>query len=128
VSSGVVLDASALLAVAHREPGAEQVLARSRDAVISAVNLAEVYSKLAQRGLSADAISSGLRHLVAGVIPFDEPLAMQTALLHARTREHGLALADCACLALGQWLDKPVLTADRRWAEVPDCGKVELIR
>jgi ribonuclease VapC len=128
VSSGVVLDASAVLAVAHREPGAKRVLARSRGAVMSSVNAAEVYSKLLQHGLNASEVASGLLQLVTQVIPFDDTLALQAGTLHARSRDRGLSLADCACLALGQSLGRPVLTADRRWTEIPDVGKVELLR
>ncbi|MGB6905026.1 MAG: hypothetical protein WBD98_19500, partial [Acidobacteriaceae bacterium] len=50
--SRVVLDASAILAAAHNEPGAGIVLAHVSEAAVSTVNLAEAQGKLIQRGLS----------------------------------------------------------------------------
>ncbi|WP_369822176.1 PIN domain-containing protein [Saccharomonospora sp. CUA-673] len=47
--------------------------------------------------------------------PFGREDALATAELWPRTRRHGLSLADRACLALAQRLDRPVLTSDREW-------------
>jgi ribonuclease VapC len=52
--SDYVLDASALLALVHGEPGAERVRAALGQAVISAINLAEVVGRLASTALTAD--------------------------------------------------------------------------
>lgn len=52
------------------------------------------------------------------VIPFDEDLALRTGLLRPATSDYGLSLGDRACLALGQHLHRPVLTADRMWKTV----------
>lgn len=49
--SEFVLDASALLALIHGEPGAERVLSVLDQAAISSVNLAEVVSRLAPAAL-----------------------------------------------------------------------------
>ena len=126
--SSAVLDASAVLAVAHAEPGADRVLARSGRGVMSAVNLAEVYARLLRAGVPAAEVAAGVAALVAEVVPFDRPQAEATAALHARTRPLGLSLADAACLALGAARGLPVLTADRGWAAVDGVGPVEVIR
>jgi ribonuclease VapC len=47
--SEYVLDASAILAFLNQEVGAEQVAETLTDAVISAVNLSEVMTKLIER-------------------------------------------------------------------------------
>lgn len=126
--SEVVLDASAVLAAANREPGAERVLTHAGRAVISSLNLAEVYAKLLGGGISEAAVSAGLSALVQRVIPLDQDSALTAARLHARTRSLGLSLADCVCLALGERLALPVLTTDAIWAKVELSVPVELIR
>jgi ribonuclease VapC len=48
--SSWVLDASALLALLHSEPGSERVAAALPDAEIASVNFSEVVAKLANEG------------------------------------------------------------------------------
>ncbi|HEY2414836.1 MAG TPA: hypothetical protein VGI40_21505, partial [Pirellulaceae bacterium] len=62
------------------------------------------------------------------IIPFDERLASDTALLWTEAKKVGLSMADRCCLALGRSLNRTVLTAERRWTEVEFGIKVELIR
>jgi ribonuclease VapC len=126
--SRAVLDASAVLAVANAEPGAEHVTRRPRRGVMSTVNVAEVYAKLLHKGVSPTEIALGVGSLVAEVVPFDRDQAEATAALHARTRALGLSLADAACLVLGVRLGLTVVTTDQNWAKVEGIGPVELIR
>jgi PIN domain nuclease of toxin-antitoxin system len=92
-----VLDASALLAYLQREPGYQRVRAvLDGGAVMSAVNLAEVYSKVVAAGLDLDETAAALRALGLRVIAFLEPDAYQSALLYRRARALGLSLADRA--------------------------------
>lgn len=83
-----------------------------------AVNLAEVASKLIDSGLPPDAIAEALDGLALDVRPFDHTLALAAGLLRSRTRSLGLSLGDRACLALGEHLSLPVLTADRAWRKL----------
>lgn len=124
----VVLDASAVLAVARNEPGADRVTAVRESAVLSAVNAAEVYAKLLTGGMSESMVTDGLRAVVRQVVPCDERLARVIGQTHARTRHLGLSLADCACLALGLMRGVPVLTTDRNWAKAEVGVTVEVIR
>ncbi|HEX4609855.1 MAG TPA: type II toxin-antitoxin system VapC family toxin [Urbifossiella sp.] len=126
--SRAVLDASAVLAVANAEPGADHVTRRSQRGVMSAVNVAEVFAKLLLRGVPAADISLGIGSLVTDVVPFDQDQAEAAAALHARTRALGLSLADTACLSLGARLGLPVVTTDRDWKKVEGVGPVEVIR
>lgn len=127
----VVFDASVVLAVARREAGADRARTLRDRAVLSAVNATEVAAKLLAAGLSDADITDGLQSIVRRVLPFDEEQSRIAAAIHARTRMHGLSLADCACLALGRVRQATVYTADRKWVELdlPALGvAVELIR
>jgi ribonuclease VapC len=113
-----VLDASALLAVMLGEPGADLVLEILPDAVIGAVNLAEVVAKLQERGVSDDEIDRDIAELDLPVISFDAAQAMAAGKLRARTRRHGLSLGDRACLALAMVRGAAAVTTDRDWAKL----------
>ena len=112
-----VLDASALLALLNREPGAQRVAEALQSGVaMSTVNLAEVVGKLADLGLPEGDIREVLEPLGMGVVDFDAAAAYAVGMLRPATRVAGLSLGDRACLALGQQVGKVVLTADRSWA------------
>ena len=115
----IVLDASALLAFLNGEPGAERVEARlSEGAVMSTVNLAEVVSKLTERGMPVAAIRNAVVGLGLRLEPFDEALAYESGELRKLTQRQGLSLGDRACLALGIRNSESVLTTDRAWDTV----------
>jgi len=123
-----VLDASALLASILHEPGHETVGPALAGSFISTVNLAEVASKLADRGYTDDSLGWVLREFDGEIVKFEAGTAIATGLLRTTTRSAGLSLGDRACLALAIELDLPALTADRRWKHVRTRAKVELIR
>lgn len=113
--SSVVLDASALLALLNAEPGADTVAAALPEAVIGAVNYAEVVSTLAEAGLSEAELGETLDGLALDVRPFDRAQVHAADRLRPATRARGLSLGDRACLALGRALQAPVLTTDSAW-------------
>jgi ribonuclease VapC len=127
----MVLDASALLAYLRDEPGAEVVSeAIAGGAAVSAVNLAEVLSRVADRGRDPAALVVRMteRGLLGGAIAvesFTTADAVETARLRPLTRKAGLSLGDRACLALARRLEAPALTADLAWSEAGDLA-VEL--
>ena len=123
-----VLDASAVLALLLGEPGADRVRARRAGAVVSAVTYAEVVGRAARLCGSAVEAARRVGRQEFAVTPFDRPQAEAAAAIHARTRHLGLSLGDCTCLALGQTLGRPVVTADRDWLRVEGVGPVEVIR
>jgi ribonuclease VapC len=124
-----VLDASAILAVISGEPGIEKLtpdlLAR---AVGSAVNLAEVQTKLVGRGWTSVQAWEDATSPVREVIPFDEQQARIAGDLVTQTRHVGLSLGDRACLALGIALKLPVYTAEKAWKQLKLSVKVHVIR
>lgn len=126
--AGIVLDASAVLTVVHGEPGAELVAGCLRNGVISAVNLAEVISKLIERGQPSERALEIVAPFPFKVVPVDEGLAHDIGVLRARTAHLGLSLGDRACLALGRRLGLPVLTCDRPWASLDLGMEIRLVR
>jgi PIN domain nuclease of toxin-antitoxin system len=117
--SDVILDASAILAVLNQEPGAELVQKHLARARISAVNLAEVITRLNLMGMPTDQILEVMSLLSLDVVPFDEEQAIQAGILARETKSAGLSLGDRACLALGILTGSSVLTADLAWQQIP---------
>lgn len=124
-----VLDASAILAVLNREPGAEKLTPHLLSTgVASAVNLAEVQGKLIDRGIGADAAWIATLSAVQEAMAFTADQAKIAGDLIAETRPLGLSLADRACLALGLALQAPVYTADRSWKNLKVGVRIHVIR
>ncbi len=124
----VVLDASAILAAANSEIGAETVFELRDHSAVSTVNLAEVKSKLVQRGLSTSDAWAAALSFSNEIFPFDSEQASIAGGLIVSTRQYGLSLGDRACLALAMVLDAPVYTADKVWAELDLGIKIHLLR
>lgn len=123
-----MVDASAVLAVAFREPGWEAARPLVVGALINAVNAAEVASKVMARGATPAEARVLLDAHYIDVVPLDAEQALLTGEMHRNTRAHGLSLADCACLALARSRDLPAVTADRAWRALPLDVEVVLIR
>ncbi len=133
--AGFVLDASALLAHLLAEPGGDVVrdTLAEHAAVMSAVNWAEVLSRLASAGADPYEVAQRLTSEAAlgdvlTVISLEGSDGPAIARLRAATRHLGLSLADRACLALAQRLELPVLTTDRAWAQLQIDVEIRLAR
>jgi len=124
----VVLDASALLAFLHEEPGGERVSPVLEGAHVSAVNWSEVLQKALQQGVDIDGMQQEFVEVGVTFEPFTPEQAETAARLFTRTRDHGLSLADRACLALAMEMGLPVMTADRAWAGLGLDIEVDVIR
>ena len=125
----VLLDASALLAAVNEEPGGERVAECLDDAAISAVNLAEVATKLREFGWRLMEVADFVADLQLEVLPFDLKDALQTAELRGPTRKLGLSLGDRACLAAARRTGYRVLTADGAWSRAKIRGvRIEIVR
>lgn len=116
--SGVVLDSSAVLAVINAEPGAVRVIEVLDGALLSAVNHAEVVTKLAERGVNRELARSTVLKIGVQVIDFGIDLADRAGELRRETRHLGLSLGDRACLALAEHEGLPAITADKKWVAV----------
>lgn len=126
--SRCLIDASAFLAFANREPGGERVQAVLRESFISAVNASEVVGKLTGQGFALDDAEKYLVQFVREVVPFDGRHAVLAAGLLPQTRALGLSLGDRACLALAKQTGLPVLTADQVWSKLDIGVNIEVIR
>ena len=123
-----MLDSSALLALAFGEDGAAVAGRAVGGAVMSAVNVTEVITRLIDRGASPEQARSALSRFGLTIRPFDESLALEAGSLRAATRSRGLSLGDRACLALAIRERAQVVTADRAWASLDLGIDVQVIR
>jgi len=124
----VVLDASALLAYLREEPGAEVVDGLLADACMASVNWAEVVQTSLSAGVDVEGMREDLQALGMRVEPFLPVDGERAGRLWPLTRQHGLSLADRACLSLGLRLGLTVVTCDRAWAQLPLDLEVQLLR
>jgi PIN domain nuclease of toxin-antitoxin system len=113
-----VLDSSAVLALIFNEPGAETVKAALPDALLSTVNLAEIITKLVEKGLPAEVARAAVEVLGAEIVDFEIEQAYVTGELRTATRSAGLSLGDRACLALARQRNARALTADQAWSKL----------
>ncbi len=124
----VVLDASALLALLWSEPGGDAVATVMDNAVMSAVNWAEVVSKLQERGIDLAEARPMLAELSIDVLPFDQEQAFATGALRMKSKHLGLSIGDRACLALAAMTKAPAYTADKAWAKLDAGVVVKVVR
>jgi len=124
----VVLDASAILAVAFKEAGNSVVMEQQPHAILSAVNHLEVVSKLLRFQMPMKEIEIFMGETFPGVVAFDKNQADIAGQFHDLHRLNGLSYADCSCLALAKLHGIPVLTGDRKWATVSLPVEVRLFR
>jgi len=127
--NSIVLDASTLLAVLNREPGADKLTPELlNNAVCSTVNLAEVQGKLVGRGLTPDEAWDAATSPIGEAVAFTAEQAKIAGSLITQTRALGLSFGDRACLALGLALRTPVYTADKSWKGLRLGIRIHIIR
>lgn len=123
-----VLDASALLAMLHGEPGGEAVQDLLGSATMSTINWSEVVQKALDRQVNVEGLRQDIEAMGLEIIPFSADQAEQAAHLRALTRQAGLSLGDRACLALAAELGLPAVTTDRAWSGLPVEVEVRVVR
>ena len=90
-----VFDASAVLALMQGEPGADKLRDLQPDAVVNAVNAAEVLAKLVNRGMPAAEAQAAYDALHLETTPFDPAMVA----VSARYVRKGVSLGDRCFLA-----------------------------
>jgi PIN domain nuclease of toxin-antitoxin system len=93
-----VFDASAVLALLQGEPGAERLGKLQSEAVVNAVNVAEVIAKLVARGMPVSEAQAVYEALHLGMTSFEPALAADSA----RFVHKGVSLGDRCFLAAAQ--------------------------
>lgn len=124
----VVLDASALLAFLHDEPGSAAVSQALDGACVSSVNWSEVLQKALHRSVNVEGMQQEFIDIGVSFESFTQEHAEIAARLWSQTRPHGLSLADRACLALATARNRPALTADRTWRRLDLDLDIRVIR
>ena len=97
-SNTPVFDASAVLALLQGEPGAERLGKLQSEAVVNAVNVAEVIAKLVTRGMPVAEAQAVYDALHLGMTSFEPALAVASA----RYVHKGVSLGDRCFLAAAQ--------------------------
>ena len=123
-----VFDASALLALANRERGHEMVTKHLPGAVISAVNLSEVYAKAIEKGSSLEDIQRYVAALPISTVPFDDEQAAVAATFRGKARQLNISFADTACLALGLVSGRVVISGEQKWQELGLAVQLKVFR
>ncbi len=125
----VVFDASAMLALIQHERGDEKLTNEILDrAVASAVNLAEVQSKLVKRSNDPDKAWAAALSTVSAVEPYTLEQARIAGDLTTATEKYGLSLGDRSCLALAIALKAPVYTTEQLWRNLKVGVPIHVIR
>ncbi len=124
-----VMDASAILALMQAEKGWEVVddLIREQQCVASCVNIAEVGTRMIDKGLAPSQLERTLKELDIQPVDFDLEQSTLCAELRLSTKHAGLSLGDRACLALTKLMDGTAVTSDRAWLDIAETIQVKVL-
>ena len=110
----IVFDSSALIMLFAKEPGYESVRQNLKHAIISSVNIAEVYKYCIDvQNLTPEDCQNLVKLSGIKIIDFCEEQALITAKIIKETKRYGISLGDRSCIALAMLKACPVLTCDK---------------
>lgn len=115
----IVFDSSAIIALFAKEKGYELIKKHMKDAIISSVNIAEVYRYCIDvQNLTEDDANNLIKMLDIKIIDFNNEQALITASLVSKTKQYGLSLGDRACIALAIARKHSIITCDSIWQKL----------
>jgi PIN domain nuclease of toxin-antitoxin system len=127
--SKIVFDASTLIALFAKETGYEFIKKQMKDAIISSVNIAEVYKYCIEtQNLSEDEAKKLVKLSDIKIIEFTSDQALISASLITKTKQYGLSLGDRACIALGISGEYDIITCDQIWQKLDVDVKIMMAR
>ena len=124
-----VMDASAMLALMQAEKGWEVVdeLIQEQQCVASCVNIAEVGTRMFDKGLAPSQLERTLKETNIEPVDFDLEQSSLCAELRLSTKNAGLSLGDRACLALAKLMDGTAVTSDRAWLDIEKKNQIKVL-
>lgn len=124
-----VMDASAILALMQAEKGWEVVddLIREQQCVASCVNIAEVGTRMIDKGLAPSQLERTLKETDIQPVDFDLEQSTLCAELRLSTKFAGLSLGDRACLALTKLMGGTAVTSDRAWLDIAEITQIKVL-
>ncbi len=119
MNNKIIFDASAVIALLAKERGYEVIKRHLRNAIISSVNISEVYKYcIDKQNLTADECRKIMGISGIKIIDFDERQALIAADIYPKAKEFELSLGDRACISLAITMNSPILTCDKIWEKV----------
>jgi ribonuclease VapC len=123
-----VLDASVILAILKNEAIDDRAYGLVDGGVMSAVNVAEVYTRLSDLKMVTAQQTDILLGTLGRIEPFSASQARIAGFLRDSTRHAGLSLGDRSCLALALELGADAYTTEKAWSRVDVGCKIHLLR
>lgn len=123
-----VLDSSIILAILKNETIDDIAYSIVDGGVMSAVNVAEVYTKLSELKLVSVPQVDAMLATLDRIEPFTARQAKICGLLRERTTHLGMSLGDRACIALAIDIGGEVFTTDGQWVKLEFGCKVQNLR
>ena len=119
MSNKIVLDASEFITLLAKENGFEIVKQHLKNAVISSVNVAEIYKYCMDKQQLTESDCKNIM-AISGIkiIDFSNEHALISAKIYSQISKYGLSLGDRACIALAISTSSPLLTCDQIWQQV----------
>ena len=119
MANKIVFDSSALIMLFAKEAGYESVRQNLKHAIISSVNIAEVYKYCIEvQNLTEEDCRNLIKLSGIKIIDFCEEQALISAKIIKQTKQYGLSLGDRGCIALAMFKNYPILTCDKIWQKV----------
>ena len=102
-------------------------LIREQQCVASCVNIAEVGTRMIDKGLAPSQLERTLKELDVQPVDFDLEQSTYCAELRLSTKYAGLSLGDRACLALTKLMDGTAVTSDRAWLDIAETIQIKVL-